>query len=165
MPDCMGAKAVKDSTAMNKILLLAAIVPVLWYSSCDRNRPPVEPIPGGPVNTSINLSLPSYLYLQQPGSWMFLNGGSRGVLLVHDFNGDWKAFERTCGYQPTNQCSLIQVDSTLLQLRCGTYTTGSFSPCCASKYGFNGMPLGGPTPQPLATYRVQVIGSMLYINN
>jgi hypothetical protein len=161
----MGVKLAKGSTVMNKIFLIAAFFLLMWNSACDRNRPLIEPIPGGPVNTSINLSLPSYLYLQQPGSWMFLNGGSRGVLLVHDFNGDWKAFERTCGYQPTSACSIIQVDSTLLQLRCGTYTTGSFSPCCASKYGFNGMPLGGPTSQPLATYRVQVIGSMLYINN
>lgn len=161
----MAGKVVKVSTVMNRMLLIAGLFFLFWNSACDRNRPLVEPIPGGPVNTSINLSLPSYLYLQQPGSWMFLNGGSRGVLLVHDFNGDWKAFERTCGYQPTSACSVIQVDSTLLQLRCGTYTTGNFSPCCGSKYGFNGMPLGGPTPQPLATYRVQVIGSMLYINN
>ena len=164
MPDYTAGKAGKGFTVMNSVyLFLLSMLPLM--ASCDRNRAPVEPIPGGPVNVSINLSLPSYLYLQQPGSWMFLNGGNRGVLLIHDFNGDWKAFERTCGYQPTSACSIIQVDSTLLQLRCGTYSGSSFSPCCASKYGFNGMPVGGPTPQPLAAYRVQVIGSMLYINN
>jgi hypothetical protein len=164
MPDCTVAKLAVVFTIMNKVFILLLCLTASFHA-CDRNRPVVEPIPGGPVNVSVNLSLPTYLYLQQPGSWAFLNGGNRGVLLIHDFNGDWKAFERTCGYQPSTPCSMIQVDSTLLQLRCGTYGSGGFNPCCGSKYGFNGMPLSGPTPQALATYRVQLIGSMLYVTN
>jgi len=165
----MAANRVRASTVMNRkhffAILAAACLLLAPMASCNRDQPVLEPIPTGPVNAAINLALPGYLYLQLPGSWAFLSGGHRGVLLVHDFNGEWYAFERTCAYQPTSACSVIQVDSNLLQLRCGTYPSGSFSPCCSSRYGFNGLPNGGPAPRGLGRYSVQKIGNMLYISN
>ena len=156
MPVCTAASRAKDFTAMNRKLFLALLAGSMLLlaplESCNRDQPVIEPIPTGPVNAAINLSLPGYLYLQLPGSWAFLNG-------------EWYAFERTCAYQPTTACSVIQVDSNLLQLRCGTYESGRFSPCCASRYGFNGLPNGGPAPRGLGRYSVQKIGNMLYISN
>jgi hypothetical protein len=169
MPACTAANRVKDFIVMKHKLILgllaAALLLLAPLGSCNRDQPVLEPIPTGPVNAAINLSLPGYLYLQLPGSWAFLSGGHRGVVLVHDFNGEWYAFERTCAYQPTTACSVIQVDSNLLQLRCGTYQAGRFSPCCSSRYGFNGLPNGGPAPRGLGRYSVQKIGNMLYISN
>jgi hypothetical protein len=166
MPACSAVKRNRVFTVMKTSLLLGLFLAgVFLSSSCNRDRPVVEPIPTGPVNIAINLALPGYFYMQLPGSWAFFSGGSRGVVLIHDFSGTFYAYERTCAYQPTNTCSTIQVDSTLLQLRCGTYETGRFAPCCASRYGFNGLPLSAPAPQGLGRYNVQRIGNMLYISN
>lgn len=131
-----------------------------------KNSDGVEPIPTAPVNITIDLNLISYQHMNLPGNIVFLEGGVKGIALIHDFDGQWYAFERTCGFQPLSPCNKIWYDTNTIQLRCGQYDANNrFSNCCETKYLMNGLPTAGPGRQRLARYRVGRNSNLVYINN
>lgn len=165
MPVTMAENRVKGFIIMNKLLaiVLAFVAGLIAISSgCKKNKS-TEIIPTAPVNQTIDLSLPAYYYMVNPGNVLYLTGGVKGVILVHDFDDNWYAFERTCGYQPLNNCSQIWYDTTSLNFRCGTYTGNVFTKCCDSKYFFNGLPAAGPSVTRLASYRLQKSGNVITV--
>ena len=118
----MVEKPKKDFTLMNKSVLrtFSFFLIFLTISGCDKSRRVTENIPKGLVNLIIDLDLPSYMHLSNVGTHAYFDGGVRGVLVIHDFDDQWYAFERTCAYQPSNQCSNIWVDSVNIQLTIST---------------------------------------------
>ena len=122
-------------------------------------------IPEVAVNETINTALPQYYHLQTIGNYSFLPGGNNGIFLVHNFDGMFYALERTCPYQSDNECSVIQIDSTSLQLKCGAYADTGFVKCCDSRYLLDGLLIQGPSICNLKRYRVNASGSTLFINN
>lgn len=131
---------------------------------CKKNAT-VEPIPMGPVNLSIDLNLISNSYLNGPGSFGYFEGGIKGVLVIHDYDDTWYAFERTCAYQPYNACSRLWIDTMSIQIKCGEQLASSFQACCDSRYMFNGIPTRGPAASRLAQYKVQRSGNLLLVYN
>ncbi|MBL7810605.1 MAG: hypothetical protein JNL57_00160 [Bacteroidetes bacterium] len=124
-----------------------------------------EPIPTGPVNLTIDLNLSSNLALNTPGNFAFFEGGVKGVLVVHDYDDNWYAFERTCAWEPLSACNKIWVDTLNIRLHCGSYDSKGFTPCCSSEYQFNGFPSRGPARARLAEYRLNRNGNLLYVYN
>ncbi|MBI1307842.1 MAG: hypothetical protein GC181_14660 [Bacteroidetes bacterium] len=122
-------------------------------------------IPNVPVSITINLELPNYYQLQTPGAYTLLDGGHRGIFLVHNFDDQFYAVERTCTYQPDDSCSVIQVDTTKIQLRCGLYSKSGFEECCGSQYSFDGNVIQGPSTYALKLYSVSRNGSLLTVRN
>lgn len=166
----MEEKQEKDSMNTLKKLKYAAfllgLLSCLTWSlhSCNK-KPRGEDIPGGPVSHSLNLSLPQYSYLTIPGNFIYLDGGYKGVLVMHDFDGNWYAYERACGWEPVNACAKVEVDSLEFNIRCGSYSAGKFQACCSSKYSFNGFPIEGPTVQGLRRYNISRLGNIVSIYN
>lgn len=134
------------------------------FFSCNKNNV-TESIPTAPVNLTIDLNLPSNQHLTVVGGFGYYTGGVKGVLVIHDYDDNWYAFERTCAYQPMNECSNIWVDSQSLQLKCGTYLGNTFNPCCDSRFLFNGFPTAGPAKGRLAQYKIQKNSNLLLIYN
>lgn len=163
----MVEKPKKDFTLMNKSVLRAFsfFLIFLTISGCDKSRRVTENIPKGLVNLIIDLDLPSYMHLSNVGTHAYFDGGVRGVLVIHDFDDQWYAFERTCAYQPSNQCSNIWVDSVNIQLKCGNYKGFDFEPCCQSKYMYQGFPLSGPAAGRLAQYTISRNGNIVQVYN
>lgn len=122
-------------------------------------------IPEIGVNETINTALPQYFHLQTMGGFVNLDGGNRGIFLVHNYDGLYYALERTCPYESDNDCSVIHLDSTSLQLKCGTYADTGFVTCCESRYLLDGILIQGPSICNLKRYRVNSSGSTLFINN
>ena len=122
-------------------------------------------VPDVAVNEVINMTLPEYFILQDLGGFILLDGGHRGIFVVHDFNDQYYALERTCPYQSDKECSVIHVDSLNYRLRCGTYVDTGFVECCSSKYQYSGFVTEGPSRCNLKPYRVNIEGNTLYINN
>ena len=149
---------------MRKGILILLCVVLNQTSSCKKNRA-TELIPTGPVNLTIDLNLPSYTHMRFPGEFFFLDGGIKGVLLIHDFDDKWYAFERTCAFEPLNLCSKIQIDTQGLAIRCGEIKNNTYEPCCASKYTYSGFPTSGPAQGPLARYNVSRLGNVVSIYN
>jgi len=122
-------------------------------------------IPEGPVSLVVNTDLPEYYTLKNPGNYVYLSGGHRGVLVMHTFDDNFVALERTCSFEPDNTCSKIYVDSTKATLRCGTFNLNKWEPCCQSRFQYNGLVTEGPAQFNLRTYLVSVNGSTLTIRN
>mgnify|MGYP001601571275 CR=1 FL=1 len=122
-------------------------------------------IPSVGVNVNINMNLPEYFNLQNLGEFKEINGGNRGIYLIHNYDDIFYAIERTCTYQSENDCSRILLDNEILQLKCGTMSDTAFIECCPSTFSFNSARLGGPALCNLKTYRVSRSGNSLYISN
>ncbi|MCB0734488.1 MAG: hypothetical protein H6608_07055 [Flavobacteriales bacterium] len=139
----------------------------LVASSCNDNSTTTNRpfIPNVPVNITINTDLPSYYHLQTPGNYALVNGGSRGIFLVHNFDDVFYAVERTCTYHPDDSCAFVQIDSGNIQLKCGTFVDGKYEACCASKYAFEGTVLQGPSVWALKQYNVFENGNLITIRN
>jgi hypothetical protein len=131
---------------------------------CAKNSA-TELIQTGPVNITIDLNLPEYNQLRFPGEFMFFEGGIKGVLVIHDFDDTWYAFERTCAFEPTNICSKLQIDTQGFAIRCGEIKLNKYEPCCTSTYTWSGFPSGGPAQGPLARYNISRLGNTVSIYN
>lgn len=149
---------------MKKSLFIILSLAIGILACCKKNRA-TELIPTGPVNLTIDLNLPSYTRLRYPGEFIFLDGGIKGVLLVHDFDDKWYAFERTCAFEPLNLCSTLQIDTQGLAIRCGEIINKAYQKCCDSKYTYAGFPTNGPAQGPLARYNVSRLGNVVSIYN
>lgn len=137
-----------------------------WLGSCgDSINPNDTPVPSVPVSITINTDLPAYFYLKSPGTWIYFEGGNRGVVLVHDFDDQFYAFDRTCSYQPDLSCSKVEIDSARYFFKCGSMGADSFETCCNSRFQLNGLVNNGPARFPLRAFRVTFTGNTINISN
>ena len=165
MRACMVENQRKGFTSMNKSILICLLV--LGFScakNSDNTNP--EPIDNVPVSITVNLNLPSNFHLQNVGSFVFLTGGVKGVVLVHHTDDNFYAFDRACSYQPNSvSCSKLEVDSSFLQFRCGQTTTKGFQKCCDSRFFFDGSVSQSPARFPLKQYNITKSGNTIFISN
>lgn len=139
------------------------LFPLIW--SCGDDPGGENPVPAAPVNLTINTDLPSYFHLKNLGSYVYENGGNRGVLIMHGFDDQFYAFDRLCTHLPDLGCSIIHVDSMNLNLRCGTFSDTTWIPCCDSKYQYDGNVVRGPAKFPLRQYPVTFSGATIFVRN
>ena len=129
---------------------------ILVMFACNDDRPESQ-IPFAIVNRTINLTNQQYLSLQLVGGSTVINDeGVRGIIIYRQDQNTYKAFERTCSYEPLNSCARVEVDSS-----------GFFmiDPCCTSSFDFNGFPTGGPATLPLREYFTIIEGNFLTISS
>ncbi len=125
-----------------------------------------EQIPDVPVFVQINLNNPQYQLLVLPGTHLYIeNAGYRGILIWHDWDGSYRAFDRACSYHPHAKCALIHMDSSDAFMKCGHYEQAQWMPCCASRFDLTGWPTQGPATLPLRQYTVHFERSLLIIQN
>jgi hypothetical protein len=160
----MAEKQKKDFTIMNKIIILA-LLSVTTLISCQKNNINNDPIADVPVNITINMALPLYSHLLNEGTFLYWDGGVKGVVIVHYQNDEYFAFDRSCSYQPSTSCAKIEVDSSFMDFRCGTSKNTGFEKCCDSKFFMNGQVLNGPATFGLKQYQVIKTGTELSIKN
>jgi hypothetical protein len=104
----------------------------------------------------INLSLPEYFILQSSGTYKYINGGVKGIILYRKSADVFYAFERNCSFSPNDACSTVEVEITGLQIS---------DPCCGSGFNFEGNPINGPARRPLRKYFTSLSGSTLTITD
>ncbi len=130
---------------LNIQLLLALGIVAMLSTSC-RDDDSLEQVPVVPVDIQISLDLPLYMPLQNPGSWVYLNGGSEGIVVYRVSVNEFSAFDRHCTFQVAERCRLDVDEETNL-----TVVDRS---CCESTFNlFDGTPLGGPARRPLRRYQ------------
>lgn len=79
----------------------------MLFTSCKGQE---HPVPNVPVNISINLDLPSYQPLGAPGGWVYVNGGSRGIVVYRHFD-EFVALDRHSTYNSEDPNAIVAVDS------------------------------------------------------
>jgi len=151
---------------MNKNAHIAIFFSLLAPLGCRKKTQNIntDPIPYVQVNSSINLAIKGS-FTMIPGSFFYDVGGYRGLVVVHDFDGNIRVFDRACSYQPSNDCSILEIDSNTIQLRCGSYENGNFKACCESKFNLFGFPVKDPATFPLREYRTSRSGNILNVFN
>lgn len=143
---------------MRRLLFLVLIL-VLITSSCEE-EPINERIPFAFVNQDLNLNLIQYQNLRNLGGYVYIEAGAdagfKGIIVYHEGNGIYRAFERACTYDPYSDCDPIQVDDSELFM---------IHECCKSSFNFYGNPTGGPASLNLLQYNWIVDGIYLKIRN
>ncbi len=119
-----------------------------------------ERIPFAIVNVDINLNLIQYQDLWNPGGYVYIeegdNSGFKGIIVYHEGNGIYRAFERACSYDPHSDCEPVIVDESDLFM---------IHSCCNSTFNYYGNPTGGPASLDLLQYATYVDGIYLKIRN
>jgi hypothetical protein len=143
---------------MYKLPVFAFLI-IALFSSCEK-EPIDELIPFTFVNIDINLDLIQYQNLRNPGGYVYLDqeasSGYRGIILYHEGNGNHRAFERACTFDPNSDCEPVKIDDSGLFM---------IHKCCNSTFNFNGNPMGGPASRNLLQYSTYLDGIYLKIRN
>jgi nitrite reductase/ring-hydroxylating ferredoxin subunit len=137
---------------------LLILLPILF--SCKKENINQQlGIPYVNVDRYILLNDPNSLSLNAVGGFLYLNAGSRGIIVYHRAFEEYVAFDRHCTYNTSDACGKVSLDSTSnVILNCA---------CCASKFSLiDGSVLNGPSLNPLLQYNAQISGpATLHIYN
>jgi nitrite reductase/ring-hydroxylating ferredoxin subunit len=114
-------------------------------------------VPPTLVDFNININNPAYNDLAVPGGWLYLTGGSMGIIVYRKTIDEFVAMDRLCMYQPTQSCR-VHVDDTGIIARDTT--------CCGSAYVItDGSVTEGPSVLGLVRYNTTFNGTTLRIFN
>ena len=81
-------------TILNKVILVCVFAGL--FQGCNSDDGTVSCVPNTIVNVSININLPLYSNLNNPGGWVYVDGataGSRGLIVVRTASS-FKAYDR-----------------------------------------------------------------------
>ncbi len=86
---------------------------LFFFVSCE-NDTQNDCVPRVSINRVLNLSLPLYSPLQNPGSWVYVDGegaGTRGLIVINRGGGRYAAYDRNAPHMcPTTNSTLVVVD-------------------------------------------------------
>jgi hypothetical protein len=140
-------------------VIFFSVILLFSLSSCDE-EPVNERIPFAFVNQDLNLNLIQYQDLRNLGGYVYIDegpdAGYKGLIVFHEGNEIYRAFERACPFDPLAACDPIKVDDS------GLYMIHN---CCGSTFNFNGNPTSGPASLDLLQYNTYVDGIYLKITN
>lgn len=139
--------------------LVVVLFLLIGFLSCEKQQVG-QTIPFAFVNQDINLNLIQYQDLRNLGGYIYIdegvNAGFKGIIVYHEGNGVYRAFERACTYDPYAECGTVAVDDSDLFMT---------HKCCKSVFNFDGDPMSGPASLHLLQYRTFVDGIYLKIRN
>lgn len=136
------------------IYLLLVLITLFSAQSCGDQQ---DRIPYVPVNIEINLNLPAYAPLQTVGNWIYLTGGSQGLIVYRFSNDEFKAWDRHCTFSVPDNCR-IEVDNSNIQ--------AEDTDCCQSIFSIiDGSVQSGDAFVPLQGYSTNYFGNTLSISN
>ena len=114
-------------------------------------------VPLSLVDISINVNNPSYADLAVTGGWLYLSGGSMGILVYRSSPETFVALDRHCPYQPGDLCRVFVDDSELI---------ARDTVCCGSAFLItDGSVVQGPAALNLQRYNTTFNGTTLRIFN
>ena len=120
------------------ILLLS----LAFVFSCNKNQ---NRVPYVPIDLYINTTLPLYTNLNVIGGWVYVSGGSKGLIVYRQTAEKFMIYDRHCTYDVNAQCASASVDSTNMAISCD---------CDGSQYQlYDGAVINGPASFPLQQYQ------------
>ena len=141
---------------MSRALLLTGLLSfILVLHACKREERSGVPIT--PIDISINVNNPAYADIAVPGGWLYLTGGSMGILVYRSTPETFVALDRHCPYRTADLCR-VSVDESELIARDTT--------CCNSAFLItDGSVVEGPAALNLQRYNTSFNGTTLRIFN
>ena len=113
-------------------------------------------IPYVEVQVDLNLSLPAYNNLNFPNNWLYISGGSRGLIVYRYTLDEFVVLDRHATWDVGAGCQCtVSPDGYTIE-----------DPCSGSQwYIFDGSIIQGPTTAPLERYTTTWIPPVLSIRN
>lgn len=140
--------------SLGKSLLLALAI-ALGLCACKRDE--VGGVPPVSVYFEINVDLPAYQDLAATGGWLYLTGGSMGLIVYRKSPTEFVALDRHCTYQPNEMCRVFVDESEVLAMD---------TLCCGSRFLImDGSVVEGPAAINLRQYNTSFNGTILRIYN
>jgi len=135
----------------NSLILLALLIVTSGCRDRNTNR-----IPDVQVNIAINIYQPDFFNLTVPSGWVYITGGSRGIIVYRKSTNEFVALERHSPYQPEDNCAvMVDEDNVLVS-----------DPCSDSQWLItDGTIVQGPSAFALETYNTTFSDPILYITN
>src|SRR5438105_597830 len=96
-----------------KIKIISLAIMCLLAIACKKKtqQTTTSNVPYTQVNITIYPNDPLYFKIQTPGGWIYLAGGTNGIILYRKTASDFVALERTSTYYPDNAAALAKVQS------------------------------------------------------
>ena len=140
---------------MRKILV-GIILCGVSLSNCRKEADVQHRVPNVPVDIQVNLNLPQFGDLNYIGGWLYLSGGSMGIIAYRASQDVFRAYDRHAPYNVEDDCRVF-VDST---------SVTASDECSDSQWLMNdGQVLNGPATYPLREYITDFDGLTLRIYN
>jgi hypothetical protein len=124
---------------MMKLRLILFFSLSLLFIACNKNKR--NPVPSIPFDITIDINLPSYNALISVGTYAYVNGGSRGIIVYRRSIDEFIAFDRHSPADPEGTCflPLVPDQNNFLVLKdtCNNATFSLYdgSPMTNSEYG------------------------------
>lgn len=125
--------------ALNVMKLLFILFFTLILIGCNKNNN--HPVPNIAFDMTIDINLPSYNALISVGTWAFVTGGSRGIIVYRRSIDEFVAFDRHSPEDPDGICpqplfpdpdNFLTLDDTC---SAATFSLYDGSPISGSDYG------------------------------
>ncbi len=112
-----------------------------FFSSCKNTQ---SPVPVVAVDIHIDLADPFFNDLKNLNGYVYITGGVNGIIIYRSAVDEFKAFERTCPYDP--DCGKLIVSQDLF--------SAVDSVCCKSEFSLllDGAVSKGPSQYPMVQY-------------
>jgi len=132
---------------MKKLILYLSII-IFILPACDN---PQNPVPYKYVDITIDLNKPEFIDLKAIGNTAEITGGVNGIIIYRSGLDEFKAYERTCTYDPG--CERITLNK---------YGDKMIHECCGSEFSLtmDGIVTKEPAELPLINYN-----TIYYQNN
>ncbi len=134
-----------------------SIFSFMFFSSCNNQEPLSSRIPFRQVDLQVDTKSALNKELLVNGGYKIFVGGYKGIIIYRESSSVFRAFERSCTFQPEKECEIIEVDGSGLFF---------IDKCCNSTYDFSGNVTGGPAPERLLEYQTYLDEfGVLYVTN
>jgi len=135
---------------MSKHTVFLVLIWIVVHSFSCKDEVPQQVIPDKFIRIELNLNSVEALPLkQQDQSFIYLNGGWRGIIVYRKAANDYLAFERLSPYNLQDSCQII-VDPSGFFMR---------DTCSKSTFDFRGQPNGGPARANMRQYGTSFMNS------
>lgn len=120
------------------------LILLIVNTGCKKDRDNDLQVPLVATNVTININLPGYSALSNPGGWAYVQGGSRGIIVYRSSTTDFSAFDRHCPYNVMEGCKVSVLEGSIAE----------DEECCHSQFEIiTGIPIAGEAERPLQSYR------------
>ncbi len=139
-----------------KIIIFFALSFLLFITKSCKDKDDI--VPYAYVNFYVYINEPDFFELNAIGNSVAVSGGVSGIIIYRVSENQFKAYDRTCTYEPSNPCELIDV-----------YEQGgplAVDSCCGSKFLLtDGSVIEGPALLSLREYNANFDGNAIHIYN
>ena len=139
-------------------LVLLALSSSLLAPGCKKEKKVDVPLVN--VDININVNLPAYNALAVTGGWLYINGGSEGLIVYRKSPDEFTALDRHCTYRPEDLCRVYVDDSQVI-----ARDTVSTDHCGSAFLLMDGGIVQGPASLGLKQYHTTFNGTNLHIFN